>query len=144
MRLLFVIAITKGHSMKIIPGILILLLSFNLMAAPAGERLAFVLGCINCHHQTPKQLINAPSLVIVQPYTLDELRILLKTGKTRDGRDLLASSSLMGIVATEQFIYMSDEEIQAVYDFLKNDWTAEKGLAEEAKIPLLYQANLPQ
>ena len=126
--------------MKTIPGIVSLLLSFNLMAAPAGERLAFVLGCINCHHQTPKQMINAPSLVIVQAYTLDELRSLLRTGKTRDGRDLLASSSLMGIVATEQFIYMTEEEIQAVYEYLKNDWTLEKGLAEEAKIPRLYQA----
>ena len=130
--------------MKTVFGIVILLLSFSLTAAPAGERLAFVLGCINCHHQTPKQMINAPSLVIVQSYTLDELRTLLKTGKTRDDRDLLASSSLMGIVATEQFIYMTEEEIQAVYEYLKNDWTQEKGLAEEAKIQRLYQANLPQ
>jgi len=130
--------------MKTIPGIVSLLLSFNLMAAPAGERLAFVLGCINCHHQTPKQMINAPSLVIVQAYTLDELRSLLRTGKTRDGRDLLASSSLMGIVATEQFIYMTEEEIQAVYEYLKNDWTQEKGLAEESKIPRLYQATTSQ
>jgi len=130
--------------MKTIPGIVSLLLSFNLMAAPAGERLVFVLGCINCHHQTPKQMINAPSLVIVQAYTLDELRSLLRTGKTRDGRDLLASSSLMGIVATEQFIYMTEEEIQAVYEYLKNDWTQEKGLAEESKIPRLYQATTSQ
>ena len=130
--------------MQTVVGSVILLLSFNLMAAPAGERLAFVLGCINCHHQTPKQMINAPSLVIVKSYTFSELRTLLKTGKTRDGRDLLARSSLMGIVATEQFNYMTDEEIQAVYDFLKNDWTQERGLAEEAKIPRLYQANLPQ
>ena len=130
--------------MKTILGIVSLLLSFNLMAAPAGERLAFVLGCINCHHQTPKQMINAPSLVIVQAYTLDELRSLLRTGKTRDGRDLLASSSLMGIVATEQFIYMTEEEIQAVYEYLKNDWTQEKGLAEESKIPRLYQATTSQ
>ena len=126
--------------MKTVLGIVILLLSFSLTAAPAGERLAFVLGCINCHHQTPKQMINAPSLAIVQSYTLDELRALLKSGKTRDGRDLLTSSSLMGIVATEQFIYMTEEEIQAVYEYLKNDWTQEMGLAEEAKIPRLYQA----
>ena len=130
--------------MQTVVGTVILLLSFNLMAAPAVERLAFVLGCINCHHQTPKQMINAPSLVIVKSYTFSELRTLLKTGKTRDGRDLLARSSLMGIVATEQFNYMTDEEIQAVYDFLNNDWTQEQGLAEEAKIPRLYQANPPQ
>ena len=130
--------------MKTVLGIVILLLSFSLTAAPAGERLAFVLGCINCHHQTPKQMINAPSLAIVQSYTLDELRALLKSGKTRDGRDLLTSSSLMGIVATEQFIYMTEEEIQAVYEYLKNDWTQEKGLAEEAKIQRLYQATPTQ
>ena len=33
---------------------------------------------------------------------------------------------------------LTDEEIQAVYEFLKNDWSVEKGLAEEAKIPRLY------
>ena len=115
-------------------------LSFNLMAAADGERLAFVLGCINCHHQTPKEAINAPPLVIVRGYSFDEFRTLLKTGKTQSGRDLLAISSLMGIVATEQFTYMTEEEIRAVYDFLKNDWTVEKGLAEEAKIPRLYRA----
>jgi hypothetical protein len=126
--------------MKILFTVVFLLLSFNLTAAPDGKRLAFVLGCINCHHQTPKEAINAPSLVIVRGYSLDEFRTLLKTGVTRSGRDLLAASSLMGIVATEQFIYMTEEEIEAVYNFLKKDWTVEKGLAEEAKIPRLYQA----
>lgn len=124
--------------MKVLIAIVFFLLPFNLPAAD-GERLAFVLGCVNCHHQTPKEAINAPPLLIVQGYSLDEFRTLLKTGKTRSGRDLLAVSSLMGIVAAEQFSYMTEEEIRAVYDFLKNGWTVEKGLAEEAKIPRLYQ-----
>ena len=110
------------------------------MAAPDGERLAFVLGCVNCHHQTPKEAINAPPLVIVQTYSIEEFKTLLKKGKTRTGRDLLDVSSLMGIVATEQFVYMTEEETQAVYDYLKNDWTVEMGLAEETKIPRLYKA----
>lgn len=126
--------------MKIVFMVLFLSVSNNLMAAPDGERLSFVLGCVNCHHQTPREAINAPPLVIVRSYSIDEFRNLLKTGKTRTGRDLLETSSLMGIVATEQFVYMTEVEIQSVYDYLKNDWTVEMGLKEETKIPRLYKA----
>ena len=126
--------------MKVAVIFLCLFSSYGVMAAPDGERLTFVLGCVNCHHQTPKEAINAPPLVIVQTYSIDEFRTLLKTGNTRTGRDLLDASSLMGIVATEQFVYMTEEEIRSVYDYLKNDWTVEMGLAEETKIPRLYKA----
>jgi hypothetical protein len=109
-------------------------------AGPAGEHLAYVVGCINCHHQTPKELINAPPLVIVQTYTLDEFTRLLRTGITRSGRNLLDASSLMGITATEQFSHMTDGEIGSIYDFLSKEWTTERAGKEEAKIPLLYKA----
>ena len=127
--------------MKIVIKITVFFIVFNVMAEPDGERLSYVFGCINCHHQTPKKYINAPTLLIVQSYTLDQLRTLLKTGKTLAVRDLLEVSSLMGIVSTEQLSYMSEDEIRAVYDFLKNDWTQERALAEEAKIPRLYKAD---
>jgi len=109
-------------------------------AEPPGARLAYVVGCINCHHQTPKEMINAPPLAIVSAYSLPEFSHLLKTGVTRTGRDLLAQSSLMGIVAKEQFSHLTDDEIASIYAFLRNDWTAERAAKEEAKIPLLYKA----
>lgn len=40
----------------------------------------------------------------------------------------------MGIVAREQLSYFTDDEISAVHAFLQNDWTAERGTREEAKI----------
>ena len=108
-------------------------------AVPSGERLVYLVGCINCHHQTPKEIINAPPLVIVQAYSLPEFKKLMKTGITRTGRDMLAQSSLMGIVATEQFSHFTDEEVVAVYNFLHNTWTTDRAQKEEAKIPLLYK-----
>jgi hypothetical protein len=104
----------------------------------SGEHLVYTVGCVNCHHQTPREIINAPPLVIVKTYSLTEFRRLMKSGITRTGRDMLAQSSIMGIVASEQFSHFTDDEVKAVYDFLSQQWTVEKGLAEERKIPLLY------
>lgn len=106
-------------------------------APPSGERLAYLVGCINCHHQTPKEIINAPPLVIVQGYSLPEFRTLMKTGVTPTGRDLFAESNVMGFVAKEQFSHFTEEEIEAVHDFLQNSWTMERAAQEEAKIPRL-------
>ena len=109
------------------------------VATPAplsGERLAYVVGCVNCHHQTPKEILNAPPLAIVQAYSLPEFRTLLETGVTRDGRDMYAQGSIMGIVAREQLSHLTDEEVVAVHEFLQKEWTAERAAHEEAKIPL--------
>ena len=103
-------------------------------APVSGERLAYLVGCVNCHHQTPKEILNAPPLVIVKAYSLEEFRTLMKTGVTRDGRDMFAQGSIMGIVAREQLSYLNDEELAAVHQFLHNDWTAQRGVDEEAKI----------
>ncbi len=118
----------------------LMLASFSLSAEPLfGERMSYVVGCVNCHHQTPKEVMPAPPLTIVRAYSFPEFRKLMETGITRDGRDLLAKSSLMGIIATEQLSYLTEEEMTAIYEFLRNDWTAKRGVEEEAKIPVLYK-----
>jgi cytochrome c553 len=105
-------------------------------ATPAlsGERLAYVVGCVNCHHQTPKEILNAPSLMVVQGYSLPEFRTLLKTGVARAGRDMYAEGSIMGIVAREQLSYLTEDEVAAVHAFLQKSWTVERASREEAKI----------
>lgn len=103
---------------------------------PSGERLAYLAGCVNCHHQTPKEILNAPPLVTVKAYSLPEFRTLLKAGVTRDGRDMYAQGSIMGIVAKEQLSHFTDDEVAAVHEFLQAQWTAERAAQEEAKIPL--------
>ena len=104
--------------------------------APSGERIAYVAGCVNCHHQTPKEILNAPPLAIVQAYSLPEFTTLLRTGVTRGGRDMYAQGSIMGIVAREQLSHLTAEEVAAIYEFLREGWTAERAAHEEAKIPL--------
>lgn len=101
---------------------------------PSGERLAYLVGCVNCHHQTPKEILNAPPLSMVQSYSLPEFRTLLKTGVTRDGRDMYAQGSIMGIVAREQLSHFTDDEVAAVHEFLQKGWTTERAAREEAKI----------
>ena len=101
---------------------------------PPGERLTYVVGCVNCHHQTPKEILNAPALTLVKSYSLPEFKTLLKTGVTRNGRDMYAEGSIMGIVAREQLSYLTDDEVFAVHEFLQKEWTAERGATEEAKI----------
>lgn len=110
-------------------------------AAPAaasstlsGERLVYLVGCVNCHHQTPKEILNAPPLVVVKAYSLPEFRKLLKTGITRGGRDMYAQGSIMGIVAREQLSFLTDDEVAAIHAYLQNGWTDTRAAAEEAKI----------
>ena len=101
---------------------------------PSGEHLVYVVGCVNCHHQTPKEILNAPPLTLVKSYSLPEFRKLLTTGVTRDGRDMYAQGSIMGIVAREQLSHLTDEEVVAIHQFLQNAWTADRAAQEEAKI----------
>lgn len=100
---------------------------------PSGERLAYLTGCVNCHHQTPKEIMNAPPLIVVQSYSLPEFQKLLTSGVTRTGRDMYAQGSIMGIVAREQLSHLTEEELLAVHEFLQKGWTAERGTQEEAK-----------
>ena len=101
---------------------------------PSGERIAYVVGCVNCHHQTPKEILNAPPLTVVQSYSLSQFKKLLTTGVTLDGRDMYAQGSIMGIVAREQLSHLTDEEVVAVHQFLQKGWTVERAAQEEAKI----------
>ena len=100
----------------------------------SGERLAYLVGCINCHHQTPKEILNAPPLVVVKAYSPEEFRTLIKTGVTRDGRDMYAQGSIMGIVEREQLSHFTEQELMAVYQFLHNDWTAQRAAKKKEKI----------
>ena len=110
--------------------------------SPSGERLVYLVGCVNCHHQTPKEIFDAPPLQMVKAYTLDEFRSFIRTGVTRDGRDMLKQSSVMGIVATEQFNYFTDAEIDSVYEYLTKKWSSDLASREEAKIPKLFKQKL--
>jgi hypothetical protein len=96
-------------------------------------------GCVNCHHQTDKQIINAPPLVVVKAYSLSEFRRLMKTGVTKDGRDMASTGSVMGFVAKEQFAHFTDAEVAALYAYFTKEWTAERGMEEEKKIPIYFK-----
>ena len=108
-------------------------------ATPSGEHLAYTVGCINCHHQTDKHIINAPPLTVVKAYTISEFRKLMKTGVTKAGRDMASQGSVMGFVAKEQFAHLTDAEVGALYEFFTKDWTAERGVEEEKKIPIYFK-----
>lgn len=122
---------------------LIMMSSIQTVLASEGQRLAYVLGCVNCHHQTPREIIDAPPLLIVRGYTLEDFETLLRTGVTSSGRNLLETGSIMGVVAVEQFSYLTDAEIRAIYEYLSDSWTHQRALKEEAKIPELYNMKMP-
>jgi hypothetical protein len=108
-------------------------------SGPTGEHLAYTVGCINCHHQTDKHIINAPPLVIVKAYSISEFRRLMKTGVTKAGRDMASQGSVMGFVSKEQFFHFTDAEVAALYKFFTTEWTAERGVEEEKKIPIYFK-----
>ena len=108
-------------------------------AGSTGEHLAYTVGCVNCHHQTDKRIINAPPLVIVKTYSLPEFRKLMKAGITKAGRDMASEGSVMGFVAKEQFAHFTDDEVTALYAYFTKEWTAEMGMEEEKKIPIYFK-----
>ncbi len=55
---------------------------------------------------------------------------------------MLAEGSIMGVVAQEQFAHFTDDEVLAVYKFLTSEWTVQRGLDEEKKIPMLFKAQI--
>ena len=114
----------------------------SLVAPPSGERLVYVVGCVNCHHQTPKEIFNAPPLTVVKAYSLPEFKTLLRTGRARGGRDLYAQGSIMGIVAREQLSHLTEAEMVAIHRFLQDEWTLERAAVEEAKIATFPRLNL--
>lgn len=99
-----------------------------------GERLAYVLGCIACHHQTPREVMKSPSLVGVRRYSLEQFTQLLREGVTRTGRDLAADERIMGVAARERYRHLTDAEIQALHTFLSEQWTRERASAEAARL----------
>jgi len=126
--------------MKPVICFLLLALPVPLHAAGStGEHLAYTVGCVNCHHQTDKHIINAPPLIIVKAYSISEFRRLMKTGVTKSGRDMASQGSVMGFVAKEQFAHFTDGEVTALYEFLTREWTVERGLEEEKKIPIYFK-----
>jgi cytochrome c553 len=127
-------------TMKRIAHALMLAAPMTLHASgPSGEHLAYTVGCVNCHHQTDKHIINAPPLVIVKAYSMPEFRRLMKTGITRTGRDMASEGSVMGFVAKEQFSHLTDDEVTALYEFLAKEWTVEMGTEEEKKISIYFK-----
>jgi len=126
--------------MKRLICLLVLTVPMTLQAAESmGEHLAYTVGCVNCHHQTDKHIINAPPLVIVKSYSISEFRRLMKTGVTKTGRDMASEGSVMGFVAKEQFAHFTDDEVAALYEFFTKEWTAERGMEEEKKIPIYFK-----
>lgn len=73
--------------------------------------------CSECHGLdfSGYALERAPSLVIVGAYTPEAFRHLLRTGEALGGRDL----GLMSRVARNAFSLFTDEEISAIYGFLR-------------------------
>jgi hypothetical protein len=55
---------------------------------------------------------------------------------------MVAEGSVMGVVAQEQFSHFTDEEVEAIHGFLSTEWTAERGLEEEKKIPILFRKQI--
>ena len=54
-----------------------------LAGSPSGEHLVYTVGCVNCHHQTAKEIINAPPLIIVKAYSLPELSAISVYARSR-------------------------------------------------------------
>jgi len=54
----------------------------------------------------------------------------------------VAEGSVMGVVAQEQFSHFTDEEVEAIHGFLSTEWTVQRGLDEEKKIPILFKKQI--
>ena len=88
-------------------------------AHAAGRNLASK-ACSECHGpalfgQKMEEGSTAPDLNVVGGYDADQFRTLLKTGKAPSGKPL----GLMAEVAKNDFSYLNDAEIEALYTYLQ-------------------------
>ena len=88
-------------------------------AHEAGRRLAAT-ACAVCHGPDlsggqPGPETRAPDLAVAGAYDLDQFRTLMRTGRPPSGRDL----GLMGRVARGDFSHLNDEEVAALYEYLR-------------------------
>ena len=79
-----------------------------------GEYLART-SCTECHGPALRGDPLTPSLARALDYPRDAFGRLLKTGVPRDGRDL----TMMDDVARERFSHLRDDEVDAIYAFLR-------------------------
>ena len=80
-----------------------------------GRYLAMTI-CSECHGMTLHGDIegSTPNLAIVAAYSEEDFFRLLRTATPLGGREL----GLMGLVARERFVHLTDEEVRALYSYL--------------------------
>lgn len=93
---------------------------FDFGAAHAAGRRIALTGCTECHGADlsggqPTPDTEAPSLIVAGAYDREEFRRLLRTGRPPNGRDL----GLMGEIARNDARYLTDPEIDQLYDYLQ-------------------------
>ena len=82
----------------------------------AGQYLALT-GCAECHGMDLRGMGDfSPSLAAVVAYSLDEFRMLMKTGIAIGNREL----DLMKEVATGRFTNFTDSEVESLYGYLQS------------------------
>lgn len=79
-----------------------------------GRYLAMTV-CSECHGMDLQGGGRTPALSIVAGYTEEAFRVLMRTGRPLDGRQL----ALMANVAVSRFAHFTDAEVSAVYAYLR-------------------------
>lgn len=79
-----------------------------------GEYLT-TLSCIGCHGVDYKGARNAPNLIVIMAYSREDFGKLMRDGLGIGERKL----DTMSTMVAERFIYLTDDEVDAIYEFLR-------------------------
>jgi mono/diheme cytochrome c family protein len=79
-----------------------------------GEYLV-TLSCIGCHGVDYKGARNAPNLAVIAAYSREDFGTLMRDGLGVGRRQL----DTMGKMVGERFVYLTDSEVNAIYEFLR-------------------------
>jgi mono/diheme cytochrome c family protein len=90
----------------------------DLGPATARGRYLATIACAECHQSDfaprPDQFFKTPDLLLVASYEHSEFVTLMRTGKAAGNREL----PVMSETARKRFAAFTDEEIDAIYDYL--------------------------
>lgn len=115
-RFLLLIREFQPRAQEIIDGAPWLSGSPTRASPDAGQYLALT-ACAECHGMDLQgQADFTPSLAAVAAYSLEDFNILMKTGVAIGNREL----DLMKEVATGRFVHLSDNEVEALHDYLQS------------------------
>jgi hypothetical protein len=110
----------------------------RLVSGASGEHLAYTVAASTATTR-PTRRSSTLRLVTVRPRC--RVSAAHEDGRDENGPDSWRKAASWAL-SRKTVLPFLDEEVEAIYKFLTTEWTAQRGLEEEKKIPILFKKQI--